>query len=82
MTNDLPPVPPTVVKFVEQHCSLTKRAVQVGTWHQYQVYYLQPNLPDDGKIYYIGLPTYALYDGKTVRRANADENFEIMKNIK
>ena len=73
MATDLPPVPPAVVKYVEQNCKLTKRAIPTVDLHGYKVYYLEPDLPDDGKIYYIGLPVYLLYDGKTIRFATEEE---------
>lgn len=79
MATDLPTVPPAVVKYVEQNCKLTKRAIPTVDLHGYKVYYLEPDLPDDGKIYYIGLPVYLLYDGKTIRFADGDEQYEIMR---
>lgn len=79
MATDLPPVPPAVVKYVEQNCKLTKRAIPTVDLHGYKVYYLEPDLPDDGKIYYIGLPVYLLYDGKTIRYADDDERDEILR---
>lgn len=80
MAIDYPPqTPPAVVKYVEENCKLTKRAIPTVDWHSYKVYYLEPDVPDDGTIYYIGLPSFLLYDGKTVRYAEADERDEILQ---
>lgn len=76
MATDLPPVPPAVVKYVEEKTTW-KKIVPAGTWHQYKVYYMDPQLPDDGKIYVIGLPVYLLYDGKTIRFATEEEGCAI-----
>ncbi len=78
MTVDYPPqTPPAVVRYVEEKTNW-KKIVPSGTWHQYRVYYMDPQLPDDGRIRCIGLPAYLLYDGKIVRFADGDETYDIM----
>lgn len=77
MATDLPPIPPAVVKYAHNYG--WEKVIPSDDWNGYKVYYLDPDLPDDGKIYYIGLPSYLLYDGKTVRYAEGDELSGIMR---
>ena len=80
MTIDCPPqTPPAVVKYVEQNCKLTKKIRPAGTWHQYRVYYMDPDYPKDGKIRYDGPPVYLLYDGKNIRFSDYHETNAIVK---
>lgn len=79
MATDLPPVPPAVVKYAQQKGHTHDKVVPEDNWKSYKVYYLEPDVPDNGTIYYIGLPVFLLYDGKTVRYADDDERDEILR---
>ena len=48
MATDLPPIPPAVVKYAEQHKH--EKVVFNIDWNGYKVYLVGPFAPDDGKV--------------------------------